>query len=94
VTRNLVAALAYLLAAGYAVKWLWRFWTPLCNEACPGALVGALYITLACIIAGALAFAAALVFYRVKLRNSVLGFSAFAASILVTVMLLTRSLNA
>jgi hypothetical protein len=37
----------FLLATIGALNWLWVFWTPRCNESCPGSVVVAMYATMA-----------------------------------------------
>lgn len=38
--------MAYVLVIAALLPWLWRFWTPLCNEACAPWLLRAMYATL------------------------------------------------
>ncbi len=92
--RNLLAAAFYLFVAGYAANSLWRFWTPLCNESCPGVLVLAIYLTLLCIVLGAVAFAMLTAIRKFSLRRSVLSFLTLAVAISVAAVAITRSLNA
>ena len=47
-----VAAGIYLLVTVIAVRWLWDFWTPLCNEACPSSIIIFIYLTLAFALLG------------------------------------------
>ncbi len=44
-TRRLAVSV-FLVATIGALKWLWEFWTPRCNESCPGSVVVAMYATM------------------------------------------------
>lgn len=89
-----LAAGAYLLAAGFAVKWLWTFWTSLCNEACPEVLVVAIYLIFAAVVLGSVVISALTALGKLSLKISLLGFAAFAAVVSTSAALLTRALNA
>jgi hypothetical protein len=56
--RSAIFALSGLVLGGLASWLMWRFWTPLCNEACPGwvglSMIGfAAALPLVCGAAGA-----------------------------------------
>lgn len=91
---RVIVACAYLLVAGFAAKRLWWFWTTRCNEACSSRMVIAIYLTLFCIIVGAVVLSAITGLRKVNLTNSVVGFSAFAIIVSVAAVAITRLLNA
>lgn len=42
--RQHTVALLLIAAAISGLAWLWRFWTPKCNEACPESVLATIYL--------------------------------------------------
>ncbi len=88
------AAGAYLVAAVFGLKGMWSFWTPRCNESCPGSLVVAICLSLRCGMIGSVFIAALTARGRWSLRRSFVGFSALVALLGAAAAVLTQVLHA
>lgn len=91
---RLLAAVGYLLAAALATRWLWQFWTPHCNEACPEGTAVAMYLILVVLVGGAAWTSVLTALGRVRLSRSVMGVGALAAIVGLAAAMVTRGLHA
>lgn len=71
------------------LRWLWVYWTPLCNEACPSAIVVAIYLTLAFVVLSGTAIVTLAALGRIDARRVLLSFLATIAFVVVCTAVLT-----
>ena len=85
-----LAAGVYLVAAVFGLKWMWLFWTPRCNESCPGGLMLAIYLSLLCGLIGSVFIAGLTAVGKLGLRRSLVGFTALATLLGAVAAVLTQ----
>lgn len=78
-----------LLATFGALRWLWMFWTPRCNEACAGSVVVTMYATMCAIVVATLGVVALTMLGRLRPKQAAYAYVALAAAFAVWIALLT-----
>ena len=89
---RLAVSMLLLVAAVFALGWLWDFWTPRCNEACPQSAVAAIYSLFIVFTIVTLCIASYALIGKLRLSKAIglFSLSVFAVSILTA--LISKSL--